>query len=168
MKLSLLKYRTNALLRRNKTSRTNASYKHAQTIGIIFSVEDKMKHDAVKELVKKLEADGKKVKVMEFLPQNRDNYEFLYDFFTEKDLSFLGKLNSTNALAFADTPFDFLYYIDNEPNPYVLHLLARSKAKCRVGKFWDDGQSFFELMIESVSGTRSLIDGMYKYTSVLK
>ena len=68
MTLNFLKNRTNAQLRDNKTLRTNVPYKKAQQIGIIFSVEDKGKHENVKELIKKFEHDGKQVTVIEFLP----------------------------------------------------------------------------------------------------
>jgi hypothetical protein len=168
MTLNFLKNRTNALLRDNKTPRTNVPYKKAQHIGIIFSVEDKGKHENVKELIKKFEHDGKKVTVIQFLPEDKDNYEFRFDFFTEKDLSFLGKITSTGALKFADMPFDFLYYLDVTPNPMILYLLALSKAKCRVGKSWDEGQSYFEFMVESAANNKVMIDTMYKYTALLK
>ena len=168
MKLNILKYRTNMLLKNNSTPRTNVAYKKAQLIGIIFSVEDRVKHDTVKELIKKFEQDGKQVTVIEFLPDNKDNYEFKFNFFTEKDLSFWGKITSNDALKFANTPFDFLYYLDATPNPMILHLLALSKAKCRVGRSWDDGQSYFEFMIESATNIKVMIETMYKYTSILK
>jgi len=168
MTLNFLKKRTNALLRNNNTPRTNVPYKKAQQIGIIFSVEDKGKHENVKELIKKFEQDGKKVTVIQFLPENKDNYEFRFDFFTENDLSFLGKITSTGALKFADMPFDFLYYLDVIPNPMILYLLALSKAKCRVGKSWNDGRSSFEFMVESDANNKVMIDTMYKYTALLK
>ncbi len=168
MKLTFLKIRTNSQLKKNKTLRANLPYKQATNIGIIFSVEDKMKHDGIKDLVKKFEHDGKKVSVIEFLPNKKDNYEFLFDFFSDKDLSFWGNITSPSALKFSDTPFDFLYYIDATPNPLILNLLARSKSKCRVGKFWEEDHSFFELMIESNGNTRALMDNMYTYTSQLK
>jgi len=168
VKLTFLKYRTDSQLKNNKASRANLPYKKALSVGIIFSVEDKIKHDAIKELVKKFEHDDKQVQVIEFLPPKKENYEFLFDFFSDKDLSFWGNITSASALKFSDTPFDFLYYIDATPNPLVLNLLARSKSKCRVGKFWDEGRSFFELMIESNGNVRALIDNMYTYTSQLK
>ena len=168
MKLSLLKLKTRSYLKKNKSIRVSLPYKQAISVGVIFSVEDKPKHDEIKDFVKRLEQDGKHVVVMSFLPRNKDNYEFMYDFFTDKDLTFWGTLTSGIALKFADMQFDFLYYIDTTPNPYVLNVLARSKAKCRVGKFWENGESFFEMMIENKNGTHSLIDTMYKYTRQLK
>jgi hypothetical protein len=167
MKLSFLKYKTDAYLKRNKAIRTSLPYKQALNVGIIFSVEDKGKHDEIKDFVKHLEQDGKHVKVMCFLPKNKDNYEFMFDFFTEKDLSFWGNITSSIASQFAETSFDFLYYLDTTPNPLILNLIARSKAKCRVGKFWEEGQPYFEMMIESKNGVHSLIETMYKYTKSL-
>ena len=168
MKVNFLKFRTQSLLKRNKTSRTSIPYKEATSIGIVFSIEDKTKHDSIKEFIKRLEADGKKVKVIAFLPKKKENYEFMFDFFTEDDLSFFGKNNSTQAVKFVATPFDILYYVDATPNSFILNLIAASKAKFRIGKFWAEGQPYFELMIESVGETNVLMDEMYKYSSVLR
>jgi hypothetical protein len=168
MKLSFLKLKTNSYLKHNKAVRVSLPYTQAKNIGIIFSVEDKIKHDEVKDFIRHLEQDGKQVKVVCFLPKNKDNYEFMFDYFTDKDFSFWGNVTSSITVNFAETPFDFLFYVDTTPNPLILNLVARSKARCRVGKFWDHGQRFFELMIESRNGTRSLIETMYRYTRALK
>lgn len=168
MKFNFLKIKTRSLLKRNKALRNSISYQQAKTVGLIFSVEDKQKHFIVKEFIKKLELDGKIIQVLEYLPAQHDNYEFRFDFFTEKDLSFWGNITSSAALQFTEAPFDFLFYVDLEPNDLVLNVLARSKAKCRVGKFFDGGTQYLELMIESVAHTQALVDGMYKYTAQLR
>ncbi len=168
MKLNFLKFRTNLILKNSKTLRSNVAYTNAQKIGIIFTVEDKAKHETVKELIKKFEHDGKQVQVIEFLPDKKENYEFRFDFFTDNDLSFWGNITSSEALKFAATPFDFLYYLDIDANPLILHILALSKAKCRVGRSWDDGRSYFEFMVESVANFKMMVDTMYKYTVQLK
>ena len=168
MKFSFLKLKTNSFLKRNQAIRASLPYKQALSAGVIFTVEDKMKHEEVKEFVRHLEHDGKTVKVISFLPKNKDNYEFMFDFFTENDLTFWGNINSSGALKFAETPFDFLYCLDTTPNPLIMNLIAQSKAKCRVGKFWYNTEPFFELMIESQNGHKSLIESMYRYTKALK
>lgn len=168
MRHKLLKARTNWELKSNKVMRSTVPYKQALNVGVIFTVEDKQKHEAVKEFIKKLETDGKKVQVIEFLPENKDNYEFKFDFFSEKDISFWGKITAENAIRFSDAPFDYLFYIDINPNPLILYLLARGKARCRVGRSWTDARSYFEFMIESFNSNQSLIDSMYKYTSQLR
>lgn len=163
----LLTNSTKSFLKRNTTLRTCLPYKQATTVGIVFTVEDKQKHTMVKELIKKLEQDGKKVTVMCYLPADKQNYEFIFDFFTSSDFSFWGKLLSSKAIQFSDTSFDYLFYIDTEPNPLILNLLARSKAKCRIGRFWEEGEPFFEFMLQTGNDTKGLIDGIYRYTSIL-
>jgi hypothetical protein len=167
-KMSFLKMRTTTALRKSSTKRASTPYKHAENFGIIFSVEDRQKHDNIKDLIKRLEQDGKKVSVLEFLPKKKENYEFLFDFFTLEDLSFWGNITSERAMKFSNTPFDYLFYIDSQSNPLVLNLLARSKAHCRVGRFNESDSPYFELMIEDNGTVKSLIDNVYKYTRQLK
>ncbi len=168
MKFTFLKYNTNHQVKKNKTLRSSTAFNNAQQVGVIFTVEDRAKHDTIKEFIKKLELEGKVVKVLAFLPEKKENFEFLFNYFTKKDISFWGALNSNDALHFSSQIFDFLYCLDEEPNPIVLNLLARSKAKCRVGKFVEGNEVFFELMIESKNGVRSLSDGEFRYSKELR
>ena len=160
--------RTRKALKKNSSLRASLPYQQAVSIGIMFSVEDKQKHADIKEFIHQLEQDGKKVKVLEYLPLKKENYEFMFDFFTIKDLSFWGKINSALAQKFSETPFDYLFYIDREPNPMALYLLAASKARCRVGRYMENEKSYFEMMIEQNGTTKGLIDSMYRYTKQLK
>jgi hypothetical protein len=168
MKLNFLKYKTRSYLKHNTALRTSLPYNKANSIGIIFSVEDRRKHDDIKEFVRRLELEGKHVTVMSFLPKNADNYEFLFDFFTEKDLNFWGNIQSESANRFADMTFDFLFYLDTEPNPFILNILARSRAHCRVGKYFPKGEQYFEFMLEIKGGTKALIDGIHRYASKIR
>lgn len=160
--------RTRSALKKNQSIRANLPYAQALNIGILFTVEDKQKHADIKELIHWLEQDGKKVQVLEYLPLKKENYEFKFDFFTIKDLSFWGKINSEHAQKFIETPFDYLFYLDKEANPLALFLLATSKAKCRIGKFAENDESFYEMMIGQNGTTKGLIDTMYKYTKQLR
>lgn len=168
MRLSFLKYKTKSLLRRNRSVRASLPYRQALNIGLIFTIDDKAKHAEVKDFIKKLQADGKRVTVITYLPKDKFNYEFMFDFFTSKEVSFWGKITSDIANRFADTEFDLLYYLDDEPNPLLLNLIAKSKARCRVGQFWLNREPFFEMMIENRAGIKGLIDAMYRYTHTLR
>ncbi len=168
MKLKFLRWRTNSALRKNKSPRASTPWRKSNLVGIIFSVEDRQKHDDIKEFVKALELEGKTVKILEFLPKMKENYEFLYDFFTIQDLSFWGNINNDTARRFMETPFDYLFYIDDTPNPLVLNLLAQSRAHCRVGRYNEGFEPFFELMISGQGTHKGLIDNMYKYTKQLR
>ena len=160
--------RTDSALKKNKTMRASMPYTQAMNIGLIFTVEDKEKHQDIKDFVARLQQDGKKVKVLEFLPEKKENYDFKFDFFTIQDLTFWGNINSEAANAFTNETFDYLFYIDNNSNPLILHLLARSKAHCRVGRFNDSERQYFELMIEQNGSIRDLINNMYHYTTKLR
>ncbi|HET7179290.1 MAG TPA: hypothetical protein VFI14_06175 [Chryseosolibacter sp.] len=168
MKYKFLRYKTRSYLRRNKTPRASLAYRKAVSVGVIFTVEDRQKHDYIKDFIRKLEHDGKQVKALGFLPPNQENYEFLFDFFTYREISFWGNITATSALTFASTPFDFLIYLDTKPNDLILNLIAKSTAKCRIGKFWKQNEPFFEMMVESNGNSRALIDELYKYTTALK
>lgn len=168
MKMSFLNLRTKSQLKKNNAIRASIPFDQALNIGVLFTVEDKKKHDEIKEFVHRLEMSKKNVHVLSFLPKNKDNYEFLFDFFTDEDISFWGKINSSGYEKFRNAPFDYLYYLDTKPNPILLNLLAGSKAKCRIGKFWNEGGPYFEMMIDSVANTKSLFDGMLKYSTQLK
>ena len=79
-----------------------------------------------------------------------------------------GKIDNPKAEGFSHTTFDYLFYIDNEHNPMILNLLAESKAHCRVGRYREDHEPFFELMFNNSGTTKGLIDSMYKYTRQLR
>jgi hypothetical protein len=166
--MKFLEMRTRSALRKNKHLRASTAYKHAKHVGVIFSVEDRQKHTDVKDFVHRLEQDGKTVQVLEFLPKKKENYEFLFDFFTMEDLSFWGNITSTQAVKFSEAHFDYLFYTDTVPNRLIMNLLARSAARCRVGVFQETNNAFFELMIEHKGTTKTLLDNMYKYTRLLK
>src|SRR5262245_19434726 len=146
--MTFLKWRTQAALRKKKSLRTSTPYKRSNSVGIIFSVEDRQKHHDIKDFITHLEQDGKQVKVLEFLPKKKENYEFLFDFFTVEDLTFWGKIDNAQADTFSQMQFDYLFYIDSAHNPLVLNLLAKSKAHCRVGRHHEENESYFELMIQ--------------------
>lgn len=168
MKLKLLRYKTESYLKSNKAPRYSDAYKKAVSIGVIFTVEDRKKHDHIKNLIRKLEHDGKLVKALGYLPPHQENYEFLFDFFTYREISMWGNITASSAVNFAAIPFDFLLYLDTVPNEYILNLVAKSKAKCRIGKFWKEAEQYFEMMIESNADNRTFIDELYRYTSALR
>jgi len=167
-KLNFLKLRTQALLKKNKTNRGSLPYSQSKSVGIAFTVEDRKKHEEVKEFARQLEQDGKIVRVLEFLPKERENYDFLCSFFTLKQISFWGTLNSAEALSFCDQRFDYLFHLDNESSPVFQHLLARSKAHCRVGKFREEDRAFYEFMIDSKGSMKELFTTIYNYTKQLR
>jgi hypothetical protein len=168
VRLTFLDWRTKSALKKSSAVRATIPYSAAKQIGILFTVEDKLKHQQVKDFITKLQHDGKQVQVLEFLPKKKENPEFMFDFFTVEDLSFWGKINSTSAEKFQNTNFDYLFNIDTKVNPLIQYLLANCKANCRVGRYQPDASAYFELMIETNESTQGLMDNMYDYTKKLR
>jgi hypothetical protein len=154
MKQTFIRLQVNSLAKKSKAIRSSISFEHALSFGIVYTTDDKRKHDIVKDLCKQLEAKG--------------NFEFLFPYYTKKDFSFFGQLQSHDAEKFCAMPFDYLYCLDEVPQPMVLYILAKSKTKCRVGKYAEGMENFFELMVEEKGNVQQLKDNMLKYTAVLK
>ncbi len=165
---TFLELKTRKYLKKNLVPRANQAYGTASTAGIIFSTEDLKKHRLVKGFKKQLEQDGKKVNVLTYLPKGHQNFEFMFDFFTIKELNFWGIFNSEAVVRFASQPFDYLFYLDQEGTPLIRNILAMSKAKCRIGSYEEGNASFCEMMVQASNGSlQSLLDEMYKYTKQL-
>lgn len=163
MKETLIRMNTRKFLR-GQSLRSNIPYNQALNIGVLFTVEDQAKHALIKDFVRRLESDGKKVQVLEFLPDKKENYEFKYPFFTNKDFSFFGSLHSNDAMHFINMRFDYLFVPDLTTNTMIQHIVSRSKASCRAGKYFEGGEAYFDLMIESVTTVNELINSLYSYT----
>lgn len=168
MRLNFLKYKTRSALKRNNALRVSVPWNQAKNVGVIFTIDDRNKHDHVKEFVKAMETEGKKVQVMSFLPSKKENHEFLYDFFTIQNVNVWGTITSDAVEKFTATPFDYLFCLDVNESPFMLHLLAKSKARCRVGKYAEKAKPYFEFMLEVKQDTASLIDAIRTYISKLK
>ena len=159
-KKRFLSLRTKTLLRKNSSLRESKSFKKASHVGIIFEIEGLEKHRAVKQFIKDLESEGKQVEVLTYLGKGKDNHEFLFDFVSQGDVSFWGNITNERALSFANKEFDYLFNFDNTRNQVIENILARSKARCRVGCYMEENQEFFEFMVQPESaGTEGSIVG---------
>jgi len=160
--------RIKSQLKKNKTTRFSQPYKNMKSVGIIFTADDRQKHEQIKSFIKKLEHDGKEIHVLCFLPPKKENHDFLFNYYTIKDLNFWGKIESDDVVKFINEPFDLLFNPDSNSDKMLRYILAASKAKCRVGKANDKMRSLFEMMIDTHNSNNTLTEEMYKYTNRLK
>jgi hypothetical protein len=170
LKSELLYLRNKKLLHTSRIERATIDYRKAWEVGILYSVVDLEKHEKIKMLIKLLEKDIKKVEVLTFLGKDKENYEFRNNFFTENDFSFWGNLDSEVVKKFAEKKFDYLLCIDLDSNIFTEHILVRSQASCRIGRFSKNNKDFFELMINinDNAGIQELIDQMYHFIKLLR
>lgn len=169
--LKFLAWRTKQNLREgNVKIRKNVPYSQSQNIGILFTVTDKEKHEVIKHFIHLLEKDHKQVKTLTFLETGKENYEFRFDFFEQKDISLSGKINSTLVEDFIAKEFDFLYHLDLDvANPAMENILSLSRARCRIGLYKKDKEPFYELMLQPKpgKGLKEVVEEVYHYTKEL-
>lgn len=167
----VLAWRTRQRLKKGGAfARTNIPYFESQKVGLIFSVEDIEKHEAIKHLVHLLEQDKKQVTVLSYLPVGKENHEFKYDFFSETDFTLTGKVNSENILKFINTKFDFIFHIDPRcENILIDNILVQSKATCRVGICANNKTEFYEFIYRPTSGKnmKDIVEEVLNYTKAL-
>lgn len=143
----LVKIATKFALRKNDAIRIADGYESASRIGVIYSYSDEAPLDSIGDFIKRIERDGKEVSTMSFISKAPKDESHDFAFFTERDLSANGKWKNEDVLVFVKEPFDYLISLDQENNKFFKHVLAASKAKCRVGCFEEDNSKYFELMI---------------------
>lgn len=167
----VLAWRTRQRLKKGgSVARTNIPYYESQKVGLIFSVEDMEKHEAIKHLVHMLEQDKKQVTVLSYLPKGKENYKFKFDFFSETSFTLSGNVKSENILNFINTKFDYIFHIDPRcENIMIDYILVQSKATCRIGICENNKTEFYELIYKPTSGKniKSIVEEVLNYTKAL-
>ena len=145
------------------------NYRLARKVGLLFSMHNVFDFEAIRSFENKLKKDGKEVIVMSYLPAGVENFDFHYDFFSQKDFSFFGKVEAANIEKFVKQPFDLLICLDLAPNMYLEYILAASAAHFRIGPHLPERESLFELMINTgkENDLTELINQIYHYTNEL-
>ena len=166
---SLIPYKTRSLIKKGAKGRRSINYRHARKVGILFSMNSFYDFETVRSFENKLKKEGKEVVVMSYLPANVENFDFHYDFFTQKDFSFFGSLKAANVEKFLQQPFDLLICLDRSLSIYIEFLLAASAAHFRIGPYISKREDLFELMIRIREGSdlNELINQIYHYTNEL-
>ncbi len=155
----LLSLYTRWLSRPGRAVRTNVGFGQATHMGILYGGRSDEDHAAVRSLADRLEALGKRVTVLCCA--------------TPPNVGLWGKIHDAEARAFVSTPFDYLYQLDWEGQPVLDYLLAKSRAKCRVGHYTAARTGLFEVMVTLDPQTTgqdmtALADQMLHYSQLLQ
>ncbi|WP_420580610.1 DUF6913 domain-containing protein [Reichenbachiella sp.] len=143
----LLKIKTALALKKNDAIRVSDAYKEAKKIGLLYTLDDNRSDETLAEIITKFESDQKEVSTMTFVPKAAKRPDPDYAFFNEKDLNAKGNWSKVAVSDFKNEPFDFLVSLDWNQNKYTQNILAGSKAKCRVGRYEEGKDQYFEMMI---------------------
>lgn len=166
---TFIPYKTKGLVQKARKIRNSMNYQEASHVGILFSMSSLEDFETIRKFENKLRKEGKKVSALPFLGKDMENFDFHYDFFTQKDFSFFGNIQTDNVRKFLQQPFDLLICLDWKPNMYLEYLLAASAAHFRIGPYICERESLFELMISLPEGSElsELINQIYHYTNKL-
>lgn len=163
-----LSYKTKRFSKANFNLRVSRPYADAEIVGIIFSNDSPEKSKLIENLKALFKKDNKQIKVLAY-DRNVDVKHLPFESFSKKDISFWGNFNNQAVDNFAKMPFDFLICLDNNPGKIIKNLLAKSKAKCRVGicEDFEAYRKLFELIIHN-SDNSNLVDSVYAYTKNIR
>lgn len=163
-----LSYKTKRFLKLNHGLRVSVPYTEAKHIGIIFSNDSPDKSKLAEQLKSLILADDKKIKVLAY-DRNVQIKHLPFESFSKKDINFWGNFTNQSIHNFANISFDFLFCLDNNPGDVIRNLLAKSKAKCRVGicNNFESYNELFELIVQS-SDDSNLVDSVYEYTKNIR
>ena len=158
-----LTYKTNRFIKVNHNIRASVSYDKAVHIGVVFSNDSPEITKHVEYIHSLLKKDGKKIKILAY-ERDIQVKHLPFPSFTKKDVTFWGNYKNQSVHNFSSIPFDFLICLDSNPGIIIQNLLAKSKAKCRVGvcNNFENYNKLFELIVQNSSHS-NIVDGVFSY-----
>ncbi|MCG8340455.1 MAG: hypothetical protein MI674_04270 [Cytophagales bacterium] len=170
IKKKLFPFYVKRLIKNNRPERVSVGFEKATTVGMLYTYKNKDQHHAILQFSRKLKAMGKKMRVFCYIEEDNTDYDYHFSSFKHHDIHLFGKIKDSQLNEFVNTSFDYLYFIDLTPSPILDYLLAKSKAKCRVGKFMPERAALFEIMVSlnEKDDIHNLMKQMLHYTALLK
>ncbi len=125
----------------------------ANSVAILYKVKEEEDYKKIMKFVKYLKGEFgiRTVKVLGYF-DDKDEPFFLqskleFDFFTRKELSWNGIPTSTTVDNFVQEKYDVLIDFMDYVNIPLRYVLLKSQAKLKVGRFSDDNEPFYDVMI---------------------
>ena len=156
--------KTNRLLKNKNNSLQIA--KNIQTVGIIVNEGSDFNFELLKKLQKEVASGSKNFSVLTCKKTNDSYNEFRGVIIKDSDFSWNGSLKSNEIKDFLDKSFDMLIDFTNNTEAYNNFLVAKSKAKFKVG-FANEDERLYDLMIVSQS-VPLFIEELINYLKILK
>jgi len=147
IKQKILTHYTKRIIHTNRVVRTNVGFQRAQSVGILYSADNPQKHKVISHLARELKKMGKKVTALCYTTMPIQEVANTFSTITHHDIQLWGAITHHKAQTFINTSFDYLFQADMIGHAVIDYLLARSKAKCRVGYYDTARTSLFEIMV---------------------
>jgi hypothetical protein len=135
----------------SRINRSSFFMDSAATVGILFDGTEPEERSIVLDFAKKLEGEGKKVRLLAFFDNHLNSENFTFKHFNRKEMDWVFRPKTATVREFAEQPFDLLINLSRKPVLPLEYISALSKAKFRVGPVTE--KTFcYDLMIESPHG----------------
>lgn len=132
---------------------TRFNFFGVRTVGILFDASNPEDFELVKRYVVYLREHAKKVKVMGYFSAKQIpalTYSKLeYDFFSSKEVNWFGKPTTHIIDNFINEEFDLLIDLNIHDHFPLKYISALSKAKFKVGKYKEEDESIFDMLIDA-------------------
>ncbi len=129
------------------------NFNQVKSVGIVFDATNVDDYEIVKRYVVFLREHTKKVKVIGFFSTKEIpalTYSKLeYDFFSLKELNWMGIPGSFVVKNFIDEEFDLLIDLNIHDHFSLKYISALSKAAFKVGKYNENDIEIFDMMIDA-------------------
>ncbi len=158
MKTISLPFVTNKVLKGSDKKEGNLQYAVSNSILIIFTANGQSsKFHQVRKLQEKFQLDGKKVSFLYVLLKEEDRPDGALDdhmiAIDTKHIGMFGDIKDENVSRIVGSHYDFVITADLIPNIYSDYLLAKCKSNCKIGRFFDSHNKFYDLMIQTTEGS---------------
>lgn len=160
-----IRNQTEKTLRSRDTSEINSKL---VTLGFMVDENLMSDFDRLYDFQKSLELRPKDVKVFSFLEVKKKLPSIRQNQLNNKDFTWRGELQNQNAIEFLDTPFDVLIGMYQGKNLFMDYLVAKSKARFKVG-FTSADPRLFDLILGIPPDNIRLVESeLKKYITILK
>jgi len=141
-----LRLRNKSALKNNPRQFMSTPFAHAKKIGVLVEDFSKNKNE-VFPLLEKLKAEGKKVDIINFINHSDIVQGEHIRNISKKSIDWKGKIKDDFVEKFLKTEYDYLFSLHTSSFLPFENILARSKAKCRVGQYIENKKAFLDIMI---------------------
>ncbi len=139
------------LLASQKRKRQVYTLDSARSIGILFDASTETIRKEVADFVKRLEKNGKKVRLLGFYNSKTLPEAHTFDAFTLKETTWKGLPKSEKATAFSTEKFDLLLSFNPDDTPQLEWLAAATPAAMKIG-LATEHQNDFDIQLETPEG----------------
>lgn len=170
LKKFFLEWKIKQALKEHKVlvNRRTPNYEEAKSVGILVYTSNPTDFVEVKKLIEAFTKDKKKVIALVYFPkqENLSTLDFQHYVLTDKEIDTWGNIKLEIVQNFIEQSFDYLYCISREEVLVFQYVLAKSKAKCRIGEYSEKNAVFFEMMIhlKAEQDIKTFIEQALHYT----